>query len=192
MTQTFRRRNLPHLYDSEGIYFITYCLADTFRTGINNNIYHNTYKCFDEFKLHFLKYDTQLHSFSSGNNYLAKKEIADTFRTTLHYPDGKEYKLICYPIMPDHIHLVFELLQGNKGISKIMQGIKGVSAKKCNLLLNRKGKFWQDESYDRWVRDDIELYFVIRYVLLNPVNAGLLDNWEKWEYTYCREEFNVL
>lgn len=192
MSQTFHRRNLPHLYDNEGIYFITFCLADSFQVGLINNIYCNEYNNIDEFKMHFQKYDSLLDSFNSGDNYLAKKGMADICRMTLIYPDDKEYRLICYTIMPNHIHLVFELLPGNRGISKIMQGIKGVSARKCNLLLNRKGKFWQDESYDRWVRDDIELYFVIRYVLLNPVKAGLTCNWKSWRHTYCHPKFIIL
>lgn len=92
----------------------------------------------------------------------------------------------------NHIHLVFELLPPNKGISKIMQSIKGVSAKESNIILNRTGKFWQDESYDRWIRTDIELYFITRYVLLNPVNAALVTNWHDWEYTYCHPQYLVL
>ena len=94
--------------------------------------------------------------------------------------------------MPNHIHLVFELLKENKGISKIMQSIKRISARKSNLILNRSGKFWQDESYDRLVRDDKELYFVIRYILMNPVNAGLTKEWSDWKHTYCRPEYLVL
>jgi REP element-mobilizing transposase RayT len=127
-----------------------------------------------------------------GVKYLNNPKIADICKYTLHYPDKKNYNLICYCIMPNHIHLVFELLHKNKGISKIMQSIKRVSARKSNLILNRKGKFWQDESYDRLVRDDKELYFIIKYVLMNPVNAGLTNDWSNWKHLYCRPEYIVL
>jgi hypothetical protein len=70
-----------------------------------------------------------------------------------------------------------------------MQSIKRISAKECNQILNRQGSFWQDESYDRWVRDEKELYFVIRYVLLNPVNAGLVVD---WKYSYCHRDYLIL
>jgi hypothetical protein len=73
-----------------------------------------------------------------------------------------------------------------------MQSIKRISGRKCNLVLNRNGKFWQDESYDRLVRDDKELYFIIQYVLMNPVNAGLVENWNDWKYTYCQPNYVVL
>lgn len=94
--------------------------------------------------------------------------------------------------MPNHIHLVFELLPQNKGISKIMQAIKGISSNKCNVLFDREGQFWQEESFDRWIRDDVEFYFTIRYVLMNPVEAGLVKNWNDWVNTYCHPDYIVL
>jgi REP element-mobilizing transposase RayT len=133
-----------------------------------------------------------LDSGECGINYLKQIEIANVCKSTIHFPDNKEYKLLSYCIMPNHVHLVFELLQGNKGISKIMQSVKGISAFECNKILFRKGKFWQDESFDRWVRDDKELFFIIRYILLNPVKAGLVKNWYEWENTYCHPDYIAL
>jgi hypothetical protein len=48
------------------------------------------------------------------------------------------------------------------------------------------------KSYDRWVRDETELYFVIKYVLMNPVEAGLVVNWYDWENTFCLPEYVVI
>jgi len=47
-------------------------------------------------------------------------------------------------------------------------------------------------SFDRLVRDEKELYYVIRYVLMNPVNAGLVENWRDWKYTYCHPDYIVI
>lgn len=192
----FHRRNLPHFYHNDGIYFITYRLADSLpsklvaeiKSEININVQPDTIR----FKRLLKKYDDILDKGNYGAKHLSNPAIADICRNTLHYPDGKEYELICYCIMPNHIHLVFELIKGNKGISKIMQSIKRVSARKSNLLLNKSGTFWQDESYDRLVRDDKELYFIIRYVLLNPVNTGLAEKWHKWKGTYCHPAYKIL
>ncbi len=192
----FHRRNLPHLYFSEGTYFITFRLAHSLPSSkvaeIKSAIESTETNDNEKFKLLLRKYDHLLDSGLYGNKYLANLEVAEICKYTLHYPDEKEYKLICYCIMPNHIHLVFELMAGNREISKIMQSIKRISARKCNLILNRTGKFWQDESYDHLVRDDKELYFIIKYVLLNPVNAGLVTIWSGWKYSYCRPEYIVL
>ncbi len=192
----FHRRNLPHIYLDEGIYFVTYRLADSLPSDKVDDVraVMGDKKLVDKekFKRLLKKYDEILDSGRYGSKYLANSELADICKLTLHFLDGKEYKLICYCILPNHIHLVFELIKGNKGISKIMQSIKRTSARKCNLILKRNGKFWQDESYDRLVRDDKELYFNIKYVLMNPVNAGLVEKWSDWKYTFCRSEYIVL
>ena len=94
--------------------------------------------------------------------------------------------------MPNHIHLVFELLDKEKQIGEILGSIKKYSARRSNKILNQTGHFWQTESYDRLVRDDIELYFIIKYVLLNPVNAGLIEHWNEWKGTFCRPEYQVI
>jgi REP element-mobilizing transposase RayT len=189
----FHRRNLPHLYFSEGIYFITARLYNSIPFEKLEQLKLNSSNSLDEkAKRIFQKYDKLLDSGDFGAKYLFNSECAEIVKYCLHYPDNKEYKLICYCIMPNHFHLVFELLSGNKGISKIMQSIKRKSSRECNKILNREGKFWQDESFDRWVRDDKELYFIIRYVLLNPVNAGLVDHWNDWKHTYCNINYLVI
>jgi len=192
----FHRRNLPHLYFDEGVYFITYRLADSLPSSkvaeIKAAIESLETNDDEKFKRLLKKYDDFLDSGLYGKNHLTNPEVAEICKYTLHHPDGNEFKLICYSIMPNHIHIVFELIEGNRGISKIMQSIKRISARKSNQILNRTGKFWQDESYDRLVRDDKELYFIIQYVLMNPVNAGFVDNWSDWKHTFCNPEYVVL
>ena len=111
----FHRRNLSHLYFESGIYFITSCLANSIpavaleklRQNIRNN---DNGKC----KRLFKKYDVLLDSGNFGVKYLSDSRCAGTVKYILHFPDGKDYKLICYCIMPDYFHLVFELLEKNK------------------------------------------------------------------------------
>ena len=51
--------------------------------------------------------------------------------------------------MPNHIHLVFELVNKTKLVGDILGSIKKYSAREANKILKRKGKFWQAESFDR-------------------------------------------
>ncbi|GAB4294435.1 MAG: hypothetical protein Kow0098_15960 [Ignavibacteriaceae bacterium] len=193
MYKHFHRRNLPHLYFSDGIYFITSRLINSIPVDKLEQLQSETKNTNDEkLKRLFQKYDALMDSGEYGEKYLKIPECADVVKTTLHYPDRKDYNLISYCIMPNHFHLVFKLLPLNKGISKIMQSIKRISARDCNKILKRTGAFWQDESFDRWVRDEKELYYVIRYVLLNPVNAGLVDDWRDWQFTYCHPDYLIL
>jgi REP element-mobilizing transposase RayT len=143
----FHRRNLPHLYFDEGKYFVTYRLANSIPVEKLKEIKSDTCNPdFNKFKRLFQKYDSLLDTGDFGINYLKDKRIADICKGTIHYPDGKDYKLICYCIMSNHIHLVFDLLTKTKDVGKIMQAVKGISAKEANKILNRKGKFWQDAA----------------------------------------------
>lgn len=147
MGRYFHRRNLPHLYYNEGKYFITYRLANSIPkeklSEINSRVRDPN---FNDFKRLFIKYDSLLDSGNFGINYLKEKKIVEICKETIHYPDEKDYKLICYCIMPNHVHLVFDLLKTNKDVGKIMQAVKGISAKQVNKILHKSGKFWQDAA----------------------------------------------
>jgi hypothetical protein len=73
--------------------------------------------------------------------------------------------------MPNHVHL---LITPQIPVSTLMQSLKRFTATQSNRLLNRTGQpFWQDESYDRLVRDDCEFQKIATYIEMNPVTAGL-------------------
>lgn len=193
MSKVFFKRHLPHLHFDEGIYFITSRLYDPRLFIYEHKIARELNNLSEiDFQNHFIKYDSILNDSKTNIDYLKKVDVAQILVNELCKYDNKEYVLIAYTILSNHFHLLFKLLNGNSGISKIMKNIKGRSSIYINRELNRTGKLWQDESYDRWIRDDIELYFVIKYILENPVSAGLVDCWKKWEFTYCKKEYLVL
>ncbi len=80
--------------------------------------------------------------------------------------------------MANHVHL---LLTPNLPVHKAIMNIKSASARVANSILQRTGEhFWQDESYDHWVRNDRERNSIVRYIHNNPVKAGLVDEPEDW------------
>ena len=88
--------------------------------------------------------------------------------------------------MPNHVHVVVELPEGAPPLAKTLQLLKGYSSRQANQLLGRSGSFWQAESYDHVVRPG-ELERIIRYVLENPVKAGLVNDWQKWPYSFVAQ-----
>ena len=71
-------------------------------------------------------------------------------------------------------------------LQDILQSLKGNTARRANAILGRKGAFWQAESYDHAVRDEEVLERVVRYVINNPVKAGLVASWRDWPWTYSQ------
>lgn len=92
--------------------------------------------------------------------------------------------------MPNHVHAVFKPLEKLRGdcysLTEILHALKRNSAKQANLALGRTGPFWQDESYDHFARDEAELDRIVKYVLNNPVKAGLVSEWKDWPGTYSK------
>jgi len=80
--------------------------------------------------------------------------------------DGKLYKLICFAIMPNHVHMLFKPLQS---LSVVMQKIKGGSARLLNKTMNRTGSFWTKDYFDKLVRDEKHFQTVYRYIQQNPM-----------------------
>jgi putative transposase len=67
------------------------------------------------------------------------------------------------------------LLRPKEDVSRLLQWLKGSTAREANQLLGRTGQaFWQRESYDHVVRDARELERIAEYIEQNPVKAGLV------------------
>lgn len=91
-------------------------------------------------------------------------------------------------VMPDHTHLILKP-RGDMSLSRIMKGIKGVSARRVNALRHTSGSLWQDESWDRILRDAAEFDEKLQYMIYNPVKAGLVVNGELYDGWYFNPEF---
>jgi REP element-mobilizing transposase RayT len=98
--------------------------------------------------------------------------------------------------MSSHIHWIFrpladwissEVGDNRSARESICHSIKRHTALACNRILEIRGSFWQDESYDHWVRDFDELIRCIEYVENNPVKAGLVARPEDWSYSSARD-----
>ena len=88
---------------------------------------------------------------------------------------GKFYDLLAAVVMPDHGHALLHPL-GGFDLPRITKGVKGVSARLVNLTRGTRGPLWQDESFDRIIRDDAELTETLTYMVNNPAKAELVDD----------------
>jgi REP element-mobilizing transposase RayT len=87
-------------------------------------------------------------------------------------------------VMPDHMHFIATLKNGE--LSRLMQSLKGYTARQINTLLNKKGSIWQDQYHEHAIRKDEELIDTVLYMLHNPVRAGLVEDFHIYPCWYCR------
>ncbi len=202
-----QHRNLPHIYPKGATFFITFCLYNALPSKVIEEIQekydleinkikkeqtHKDEKNISLYKLgkrYFADYDNLLERYSKKDDFLRKPKVAQLIINKMKEYDGKRYNLLAYCIMSNHVHMLFCTADyQNETISKTMQLIKGGSAHASNQILKREGKFWQKESYDHYVRNDNELKNIIHYILENPVKAGITEEWQKYPFSYLKED----
>ena len=79
---------------------------------------------------------------------------------------------LTWVVMPDHVHCLLQLR--DRTLAEVMCRIKARSSRAVNLALRRQGRLWQKGYHDRAVRKEEDLKDLARYVILNPVRAGLV------------------
>src|SRR5258708_3447664 len=117
----------------------------------------------------FVAADRELERTSLGPVWLKQAQVAECVTEIIRDGDSVRnlYELGAFVVMPNHVHL---LIEPKTHAPKITQYVKGVSARQANAFLGRTGHpFWQDESFDRWVRSSKEKTNIIR---LHRIQSG--------------------
>ena len=79
----------------------------------------------------------------------------------------KQTTTLACVVMPDHMHWLFQLNK-TQTLSKLIQAIKSTSA---HMIGKR---IWQSGFYDHAMRKDEDMLAIARYIIANPVRAGLV------------------
>ncbi len=81
--------------------------------------------------------------------------------------------MLAWVLMPDHAHWLIQLGE-KRSLSTIVGRIKAASARMANRVLKRQGPLWDRAFYDHALRADEDLRQAARYVIANPIRAGLV------------------
>jgi REP element-mobilizing transposase RayT len=197
------RGKLPHLKKEGALYFVTFRLADSLPASEVVRLKHERAVTLE--KARAAKSPLSWHEEQSllawycdkvealldaghGACWLSKLEIGDLVANAVRYFVGQRYELRAWVVMPNHVHVVLWPMPGNT-LSEILHSWKSYTSKEAAKVLKiAGGRFWQDESFDHWVRDDEERWRLVAYVENNPVKASLCQrpaDW-KWSSAYQR------
>ena len=206
----FYRRYLPHWQPPGAVIFVTYRLFGSLPTQVLAQLAEERQqlskeppcagesrrdRALREGKRLFALADDALDSARTGPRWLERADVAKLIVENIFHHAGQKLRLWAFVVMPNHVHILLEPLTISKhlghklndvdfvALPRIMHSLKSYTAKRANNLLNREGTFWQEESFDHWVRNDNEFARVIAYIENNPVKAGLVDSPEKWQWS---------
>ena len=117
-----------------------------------------------------------------GTCYLKDPRVAAIVQDALLFHDGTKYRLAAWTVMPHHVHLLCTPLAGHK-LAEIMHSLKSYTSNEANKVLARKGRFWQKEYFDRYIRNAEHFRNTVRYIENNPVKAGLCRKPSDWPFS---------
>ncbi len=81
---------------------------------------------------------------------------------------------LAWVVMPDHLHWMFVLNRST--VSEVVRYVKGTSAHSINIYRGYTGRVWQKGFHDHALRKDEDIKAFARYMIANPLRAGLVDN----------------
>ncbi len=160
--QMFYRRRLPHWIPPNATVFLTWRLAGFRSVSV-----------------------PQLPSYNA-QHWLKEPVIAGMLVNALQHGATVRqfYDLHAWVIMPNHVHVI---LRPRVELPELTRWLKGRTSRIANRMLGRTGlPFWQDESFDHWIRSAEELHQLTQYVEGNPVKAGLVQAPEEWPWSSAR------
>lgn len=168
------RGYLPH-FDSAGtVQFITFNLADS----LPRHVQAITREDYTE------AFDRDLDR-GRGECWLAHPDIAEVVQEALLHFDGQRYRLLAWCVMPNHVHVVAEAVNGHS-MGNVVGGWKSFSARHANRILRRIGPLWHPDYFDRFMRNETHLHATIDYVERNPIAAGLVRHAVDWAWGSAR------
>jgi putative transposase len=174
---SYYERNLPHWQPEGAALFVTWRLHGYLPTVLTREVLTlPPGKAFGVI-------DRELDEAKTGPHWLGDARVAQMVADSMRYgeQDLKIYELRAWVIMPNHVHVV---LYPRVALDRITRSTKSFTGRKANELLGIAGRqFWQQESYDHWVRDGDEMERIVRYVERNPVKAGLAAAPEGWRWS---------
>ena len=166
---------LPHRDEPGLVQFVTFRLVDAFPKELRSE-WEALLEIEDDRKRR-IELEAYLDK-GRGECLLKQLKIGDMVEASLLHFHGKRYDLRAWVVMPNHVHLLFQVI--DVPMCELMDAWKGYTAKAANKILGRKGQFWQEGYWDTYMRDKEQEQRSRRYVESNPVKARLVAAARDW------------
>jgi REP element-mobilizing transposase RayT len=129
------------------------------------------------------------HIYNRGNNYETVFREPENYyyflRLMVKYLLPEQVQIVAYCLMPDHYHLLLYLQ--TETLSRSMQPFLLAYTNAFNRRYQRIGSLFQGPFKARRIGTNEYLLHLSRYIHLNPVEAGLVQKAEDWEFSSYKD-----
>jgi len=178
------KHRLPHCQQGAIHYFVTWRLADSLpepklaRWRSERTTWLRLHpepwddKTEEEYHIRFSQQIDDWLDQGEGSCLLRDPSLSSIVANALRHFDGSRYTLSSFAVMPNHVHALFQL-KALYRIEDVVKSWKGFTAKEINQRINVAGPLWQDEYWDRMIRNQRHFTKCREYILQNPLKAHL-------------------
>ncbi|MDD4059956.1 MAG: transposase [Kiritimatiellae bacterium] len=121
-----------------------------------------------------------------GVCWLRRADCARIVQDALLHFDGERYRMIAWVVMPNHVHALFQTLDG-WSMNTVVGSWKTFTANAIGRIVRQSGEpapsIWHPEFWDRFIRNDHHFASALAYIHNNPVKAGLVAHPEDWPWS---------
>lgn len=139
-------------------------------------------------KSHSQIYHVMLRGINKQQIFFDKEDNEYFIGLLKRYRDSCGYQLRAYCLMGNHVHLLLQEGE-NKTTGEIIRHIGSAYVYWYNLKYERTGHLFQDRFKSEPVESESYLLTVFRYILMNPVKAGICTRAEQYPYNSAKEYF---
>jgi len=178
------RRHLPHWQKEEVTIFLTWRLADSIPAGVLEKWRREkdawvrahprpwSRELRVEYQRRFVVRMERWMDRGWGSCVLKRPECGSIVARGLRHFEGERCGMEAFVVMPNHVHVLFRLRKGWT-LESLCRSWKGFTAREIHKLLGSRGTLWQQEYWDRIVRNERHYEKCRGYILENPSKAGL-------------------
>jgi REP element-mobilizing transposase RayT len=178
------RHKLPHWQQGSVYYFVTWRLADSLpkeklaRWTEEREIWLRLHpkpwdaKSETEFHEKFSQAIDDWLDACEGSCLLSDRELSSCVANVLLHFNNQRYVMDCFVVMPNHIHALFCLMEPYR-LEFVIKSWKGFSAREINRRMKTEGAVWQEDYWDRLIRNEAHWLKCREYIRENPLRARL-------------------
>ena len=175
---------LPHWQQDHATYFVTFRLEDSIpqtalapwrdarEAWLRLHPKPWTHELDAEYHERFSQQIEEWLDAGQGDCLLRDPRAAGIVGDALRHFDGIRCRQHAWVVMPNHVHVLFSLLEEVK-LESLLQSWKGYTAHAINRLLARSGSVWEEDYFDRMIRNSEHFGNCVKYIRKNPVKARL-------------------
>jgi len=131
------------------------------------------------------------HLYNRGVNkqviFRDKNDYQYFLRKLREYKEKWSISILCYCLMPNHYHLFVRQTTHDKSISKFVSELGNSFTKGMNKKYKRSGVLFEGKVKSKWIEDETYFKWVIKYILENPLKAGLARHAIDYEFSSAKE-----